>query len=65
MQATTHTRVLALWERHETPIGGLLLARLMMGLGWKRCSPCGFAAVLADMDEEGRLRAGSTLKPQF
>ena len=46
-------------------VGGFLLARLMMGPGWKAMLARALVAVLEDMDESGRLRAGSTLEPKF
>jgi uncharacterized protein YndB with AHSA1/START domain len=52
---------------HEgfTGIGGFLLAKLMMGPGWRKMLAVAFPAVLADVDDDGKLRAGSTLKPKF
>ena len=37
----------------------------MMGPGWKKMLGASIPAVLADLDESGHLRAGSTLKPKF
>jgi uncharacterized protein YndB with AHSA1/START domain len=48
-----------------TGIGGFLLAKLMMGPGWKSMLAKRFPAVLADVDDDGKLRHGSTLKPKF
>jgi uncharacterized protein YndB with AHSA1/START domain len=48
-----------------TGIGGFLLAKLMMGPGWKSMLAKSFPAVLADVDDDGNLRPGSTLKPKF
>jgi uncharacterized protein YndB with AHSA1/START domain len=48
-----------------TGIGGFILAKLMMGPGWKKMLAQAFPAVLADLDEAGALRPGSTLKPRF
>jgi uncharacterized protein YndB with AHSA1/START domain len=48
-----------------TGVGGFLLATLMMKPGWKKMFRTTFPAVLADLDEEGKLRAGSTLQPKF
>jgi uncharacterized protein YndB with AHSA1/START domain len=48
-----------------TGVGGFLLAKLMMGPGWKKMLTAAIPAVLADLDESGNLRAGSTLKPKF
>jgi uncharacterized protein YndB with AHSA1/START domain len=46
-------------------IGGFLLAKLMMGPGWKKMLGTRIPEVLADVDDEGKLRAGSTLEPKF
>ena len=46
-------------------LGGFLLAKLMMGPGWKAMLSRALVAVLEDLDESGRLRAGSTLQPKF
>jgi len=46
-------------------VGGFLLARLIMRPGWKAMLSRALVAVLDDMDESGRLRAGSTLEPKF
>jgi uncharacterized protein YndB with AHSA1/START domain len=46
-------------------VGGWMLAKLMMGPGWKSMLAKRFPAVLADIDEEGKLREGSTLTPKF
>jgi uncharacterized protein YndB with AHSA1/START domain len=48
-----------------TGVGGFLLAKLMMGPGWKKMLGSAVPNVLADLDEAGNLRAGSTLKPKF
>jgi uncharacterized protein YndB with AHSA1/START domain len=48
-----------------TGIGGFLLAKLMMTPGWKKMLRATFPAVLADIDEEGKLRQGSTLAAKF
>jgi uncharacterized protein YndB with AHSA1/START domain len=48
-----------------TGIGGFLLANLIMKPGWKKMLATTFPAVLADLDEEGKLRAGSGLRPKF
>ncbi len=45
--------------------GGFLLAKLIMGPGWKNSLGSRFARVLADIDERGALRATSTLEPLF
>jgi uncharacterized protein YndB with AHSA1/START domain len=46
-------------------VGGFLLAKLMMGPGWKKMLGVRFPEVLADVDEAGNVREGSTLKPKF
>jgi uncharacterized protein YndB with AHSA1/START domain len=48
-----------------TGVGGFLLAKLMMGPGWRKMLGKAFPAVLADIDAAGRLRDGSALKPRF
>jgi uncharacterized protein YndB with AHSA1/START domain len=48
-----------------TGVGGFLLAKLMMGPGWKKMLGATFPAVLADLDDEGKLRPGSSLRPKF
>jgi uncharacterized protein YndB with AHSA1/START domain len=48
-----------------TGVGGFLLAKLMMGPGWKKMLGTIIPAVLNDVDDEGKLRPGSTLKPKF
>jgi uncharacterized protein YndB with AHSA1/START domain len=45
--------------------GGFILAKLMMGPGWKKMLGVRVPAVLADLDEAGKLKAGSTLKPKY
>ncbi len=46
-------------------VSGLLFSRLVMKPGWRRKLDTFLPAVLADLDEAGRLRPGSTLKPRF
>lgn len=46
-------------------IGGFLLAKLMMGPGWRKMLGKAFPAVLADIDEAGVLSASSQLRPKF
>lgn len=46
-------------------IGGFVLAKLMMTPGWKKMLSAAIPAVLADLDEDGKLRQGSALKPKF
>lgn len=48
-----------------TGVGGFMLAKLMMGPGWRKMLGKAIPAVLDDIDESGRLRPGSTLKPKF
>jgi uncharacterized protein YndB with AHSA1/START domain len=43
--------------------GGFLLAKLMLGPGWKKMLAGKFANVLDDIDDSGKLRPGSELKP--
>lgn len=46
-------------------VGGFILARLMMGPGWKRMLRRSIPSVLADMDDDGKLRPGSALVPKY
>jgi uncharacterized protein YndB with AHSA1/START domain len=46
-------------------IGGFVLAKLMMGPGWKKMLGVRIPEVLADIDDSGNLRAESTLKPKY
>jgi uncharacterized protein YndB with AHSA1/START domain len=46
-------------------VGGFLLARLMMGPGWRKMLGVRIPAVLADVGDDGTLRAGSTLRPKY
>ncbi len=48
-----------------TGIGGFVLSKLMMAPGWRKMLGKSVPAVLADLDEDGNLRPGSTLKPKF
>jgi len=48
-----------------TGVGGFLLAKLMMGPGWRKLFGTSFPAVLADLDAAGNLRPGSTLKALY
>jgi uncharacterized protein YndB with AHSA1/START domain len=48
-----------------TGLGGFILAKMMMGPGWKKMLGVRFPEVLADVDDAGNLRAGSTLRPKF
>ena len=45
--------------------GGFMLAKLMLGPGWKKMLSNGIPAVLSDVDDDGNLRAGSALKPKY
>lgn len=45
--------------------GGFMLAKLMLGPGWKKMLSNAVPAVLADVDDDGKLRAGSALRPKF
>lgn len=44
---------------------GFFLARLIMGPGWRKMLGTAFPAVLADVDDDGKLRAESTLAQKF
>ncbi len=46
-------------------VGGFILAKLMMGPGWKKMLGSRVPAVLADVDDDGKLRPGSTLEPKY
>ncbi|HEV8549999.1 MAG TPA: SRPBCC domain-containing protein [Polyangiaceae bacterium] len=46
-------------------VRGFMLATLMMGPGWRKMFKTTFGTVLADLDERGTLRLGSTLVPKF
>ncbi len=48
-----------------TGVGGFILAKLMMGPGWKKMLGAVFPNVLGDLDDAGLLRPGSTLQPRF
>lgn len=52
---------------HEgfTGIGGFILAKLMMGPGWRKMFGTAVPAVLADLDDAGELRKSSALKRKF
>ena len=45
--------------------GGFMLAKFMLGPGWKKMIVNAIPAVLADVDESGQLRPGSTLRPKY
>ena len=46
-------------------VGGFLLAKLVMGPGWKKMLDGEFRAVLDETDAAGTLPEGSKLKPKF
>ena len=48
-----------------TGVGGFFLAKLMMGPGWKKMFNVLIPKVLDDVDDDGKLRPGSTLKPKY
>lgn len=48
-----------------TGVGGFFLAKLMMGPGWMKMLGTAIPAVLVDLDDDGKLRPGSALKPKF
>jgi uncharacterized protein YndB with AHSA1/START domain len=48
-----------------TGVGGFILAKLMMGPGWRKMLGKAVPAVLADVDDDGNLRPDSSLKPRF
>jgi uncharacterized protein YndB with AHSA1/START domain len=48
-----------------TGVGGFVLAKFMMGPGWKKMLSVLIPAVLGDVDDEGKLRPGSTLRPKY
>lgn len=46
-------------------VGGYLLAKWIMGPGWRKMLDTDFSQVLADSDDVGVLRKGSSLRPKF
>jgi uncharacterized protein YndB with AHSA1/START domain len=48
-----------------TGIGGFLVAKLALGPVRRKMLGVGLTAVLNDVDDEGKLRPGSTLKPRW
>ncbi len=46
-------------------VGGFLLAKLMMGPGWRKMLGEAFPVVLAELGDDGALRPGSRLTPKF
>jgi uncharacterized protein YndB with AHSA1/START domain len=45
--------------------GGFMLAKFMLGPGWKKMLSTAIPRVLADVDDDGKLRPGSTLRPKY
>jgi uncharacterized protein YndB with AHSA1/START domain len=48
-----------------TGVGGFVLAHLVMKPGWRKTFHRLLPALLADVDDAGNLRAGSTLRPLY
>jgi len=48
-----------------TGVGGFMLAKLMMGPGWRGMFDKSFPAVLGDLDAQANLRPESALRPRF
>jgi uncharacterized protein YndB with AHSA1/START domain len=48
-----------------TGVSGFLFTKLVMGPGWRKTLGTSLPAVLADLDEEGKLRPGSSLRPKY
>jgi uncharacterized protein YndB with AHSA1/START domain len=46
-------------------VGGFLLTKIMLGPGWRKMLGARIPEVLADVDDEGKLRKGSSLRPKF
>jgi uncharacterized protein YndB with AHSA1/START domain len=46
-------------------LGGFLLAKLMMGPGWRKMLGQAVPRVLAEVDDAGNLKATSRLEPRF
>jgi uncharacterized protein YndB with AHSA1/START domain len=46
-------------------VGGFMLAKFIMGPGWRKTLDQDFSAVLANTDEAGTRRHGCTLEPKF
>lgn len=46
-------------------VGGFLLAKLMLGPGWRKMLGAAFPRVLADLADDGALLPSSTLVPRF
>jgi uncharacterized protein YndB with AHSA1/START domain len=52
-------------HRGFTGIGGFVLAKFMMGPGWRKMLAGKVVEVLAALDDEGNLRPGHGLKPKY
>lgn len=48
-----------------TGIGGFMLAKLMLGPGWRKMLSKLIPAVLADIDDEGNLKPDTKLRPKY
>jgi uncharacterized protein YndB with AHSA1/START domain len=48
-----------------TGVGGFVLAKLMMGPGWRKMLQKAIPAVLVNLDDRGNLRSESTLVPRY
>lgn len=48
-----------------TGFGGFMLSKFIMGPGFRKMMSQAIPAVLADLDDDGKLRAGSALAPKF
>ncbi|HEY1958598.1 MAG TPA: SRPBCC domain-containing protein [Polyangiaceae bacterium] len=46
-------------------LGGFMLANFMLGPGWKKMLSRAIPAVLDDVGDDGKLRAGSALRPKY
>lgn len=45
--------------------GGFMLAKFMLGPGWKKMLTRAIPRVLADLGDDGNIRPGSTLRPKY
>jgi uncharacterized protein YndB with AHSA1/START domain len=48
-----------------TGLSGFFMTRFIMGPGWKKMMSASFPAVLDELEADGTLRQGSSLKPKF
>jgi hypothetical protein len=64
LSRTPAARASAMTTLAFTGVKGLFMAKLL-GRVRRKMLGAGLPAVLADLDDGGRLRAGSTLKPKF